>query len=364
VQGSFGADKTAIGLISSAMTFTYFLGLFIFLQWKRLHPRYMLWLASWTMAFCIAVYMVIPVWAVTFIFHGLFGLGMSLFWPRIMGWLSWGVEGKDLGTTMGKFNSSWSFGGILAPYIGGLLVEADPRLPFAGAFILLIATGLLMPIGSRLYPNFKKRQTQGEPDREGADPAASTAAVLSPLRYPGRIAVVGTYFLSGAIIFIFPAFAKETLGFSESLIGSFLLVRMSVATAGFSLWGRWTFWHFKFWPLAAVTLLLISMSLVFPIVSQPWQFYLLFAAVGLAFSFIYTYALFHGVTGSKHREQSMSIHEGAINLGLFSGTILGGWVSEAWSMDGAFYLCAAIVGCILVVQTALYVQQRRKAIAA
>ncbi len=51
----------------------------------------------------------------------------------------------------------------------------------------------------------------------------------------------------GVLLFIFPAYAKESLGFSESLSGSFLLVRLAVATAGFSLWGRWTFWHFRFW---------------------------------------------------------------------------------------------------------------------
>jgi MFS family permease len=363
VQDLFAADRAAIGLISSAQTLTYFLGLVVFLPWKRPHPRYVLWLSSWSMAGCILVYLIAPAWTVTFLFHSLFGLALSLFWPRIMGWLSWGLEGRDLGTTMGKFNLSWSSGGILAPYLGGLLVEQDRRLPFLASTFLLLAVGLLMPIGSRIYTGFKDRQSQQADQGEAGkrEPVGSGPGRLpgpSALRYPVRVAVVSTYFLSGAILFIFPAYAKEHLGYAESLIGSFLLVRMAVSSLGFSLWGRWTFWHFRFWPLVVVTILFILLGLTFPLAAQVWQFFSLFAAVGLALSFLYSYALFHGAAGSRNRERSMSIHEGSINLGLFFGMILGGWISVAWSMDAVFYICAAVSSVFLLVQTGLYLRNR------
>ena len=351
VRDLFHADKTAIGLISSSLTLLYFVGILTFLAWKKPHPRFILWLSAWAMAACIAVYLLVPNWTATFVFHGLFGLAMALFWPRIMGWLSWGVEGKDLSRTMGRFNFSWAFGGILSPYLGGLLVEANPRLPFFVATGLLVLTGLLMPLGARLFPTLKTRQAVASPAEdpdEGAAPSGPT-----PLRYPARLAGVNAYFLTGALLFIFPAFAKESLGFSESLVGSFLLVRMAVATFGFEVWGRWTFWHFRFWPLVVATLLLAGLSLVFPWGTQPWQFYVLFGLVGLLFSFLYSYALFHGVAGSRHRERSMTIHEAALNIGLFSGTLLGGWVSETWSMATVFGLCAAVGAAILTVQAVL-----------
>ncbi len=365
VQGRFGADKTAVGLISSALTLTYFAGIIAFLAWRRMHPRFVLWLAAWAMASCVAIYMLVPLWTVTIVFHGFFGLGMSLFWPRIMGWLSWGVEGKDLGATMGRFNFSWSFGGILSPYLGGLMVEADFRLPFIVAAVLLLLAGLLMPLGSRLYPAFRQRpdgveSAKASPAGSAAGSVAGSAASSggpSPLRYAARLAVVSAYFLSGSILFIFPAFAKESFGFSESLIGSFLLVRMAAATLGFNLWGRWTFWHFRFWPLAAGTLLLVGLILLFPAMSFPWQFYPLFAAAGAVFSFLYSYALFHGVAGSLNRERSMTIHEAAINIGLLSGTVLGGWVSETWSMATAFRLCAAVAAALLLVQGVLALRE-------
>ncbi len=153
VRDLFGADKTAVGLISAGLDLFYFIGILAFLAWKKPHPRFILWLATWAMALCIGVYLAVPDWTVTFVFHCLFGLAMALFWPRMMGWLSWGLEGKDLGRTMGRFNFSWAFGGILAPWLGGLLVEGDPRWPFYAAAGILVIAGLLMPLGSRLFPS-------------------------------------------------------------------------------------------------------------------------------------------------------------------------------------------------------------------
>lgn len=345
VRELFGVDKAAVGSISSALTLAYFLGILSFLAWKKPHPRFVLWLSAWVMAACVVVYLVFPDWTVTFVFHSLFGLAMALFWPRIMGWLSWGVEGKDLGRTMGRFNFSWAFGGILAPWLGGLLVEADPRWPFYVAAILLALTGLLFPLGARLYHGLKDRQVVN-PEAEDSPRTLGP----TPLRHPARLGVAGAYFLTGALLFIFPAFAKESLGFSESLTGSFLLVRMLVATLGFELWGRWTFWHFRFAPLASGMVALLVLVVLFPWASDPWQFYILFAAVGLVFSFLYSYALFHGVAGSERRERSMTIHEAVLNVGLFLGTAVGGWLSEAWSMDAVFGLCAVVALGLLVVQ--------------
>jgi len=347
VRDLFGADKTAIGLISAGLDFLYLLGILAFLRWKAPHPRHVLWLSAWAMAACIAVYLLIPDWTVTFVFHCLFGLAMALFWPRIMGWLSWGVEGGELGRVMGRFNFSWAFGGILGPLVGGLLVEADPRWPFFAAIGLLTVTGLLFPLGARLFPALKDRQSQAAGDEADRTPGLTGP---TPLRYPARLGVANAYFLTGALLFIFPAFAKETLGFSESLTGSFLLVRLAVATLGFELWGRWTFWHFRFGPLAAGMAALLVLIVLFPFGTQVWQFYALFAAVGLVFSFLYSYALFHGVAGSRHRERSMTIHEAVLNVGLFLGTALGGWISEAWSMDATFGVCAAVSAGLLLVQ--------------
>jgi len=353
VRDLFGADKTAIGFISAAPTLTYFFGILAFLSWRKPHPRFVLWLSSWAMALCIAVYLLLPNWTLTFVFNCLFGVALALFWPRLMGWLSWGVEGKNLGKIMARFNFSWAFGGILAPFLAGLLVEADPRLPFVVAIVLLGATGLLMPWGARRFPQMRERQAAAVVDEV-------RTVQPTPLRYPARLGVANAYFLTGALLFIFPAYAKESLGYSESLTGSFLLARLAAATVGFELWGRWTFWHFRFGPLVAGMLLLVGLIVLFPAGAQPWHFYLLFAAVGLVFSFLYNYALFHGVAGSVNRERSMTIHEAVLNVAMFAGTALGGWVSQTWSMATTFGLCAFVGVGLLVVQFALVVQRGLK----
>ncbi len=72
------------------------------------------------------------------------------------------------------------------------------------------------------------------------------------------------------------------------------------------------------------------------------------------FSFLYSYALFHGVSGSHNRERSMTIHEAVLNVGLFLGTAGGGWVSQTWSMDIAFSMVAVVAAVLLGVQFVLF----------
>jgi MFS family permease len=348
VRELFGADKNAVGWIAGAFDLAYLGGILAFLRWKAPHPRRVLWLSAWAMAASIAVFLAFPLWTVTFVFHALFGLAMALFWPRIMGWLSWGVEGKSLTRTMGLFNTSWSFGSILSPWLGGLLVEINPRWPFLTAVVILFLLGLLMPLGSRLFPAMRQGPPEAKPQVEGEPTTRSS------LRYPARIGIAATYFVSGSLLFIFPAWAKEALGFSESLTGSFLLVRMALATVGFSLFARWTFWHHRLSALLGGMLALLVLLALFPLGTQAWQFYLLFGASGLVFSFLYSTTLFHGVSGSSDRERATTFHEALLNLGLFLGTVAAGWISQTWSMAWAFGLCAAVVLSLMALQVALY----------
>jgi DHA1 family multidrug resistance protein-like MFS transporter/DHA1 family quinolone resistance protein-like MFS transporter len=362
VRELFGADKTAVGWISGCFDLAYLAGILVFLRWKAPHPRKVLAASGLAMALCIAVFLLVPNWTVTFVFHALFGVAMALFWPRIMGWLSWGAEGVVLTRTMGLFNTSWSLGAILSPWLGGLLVELDPRWPFMVAIVLLAAMALLFPVASRRFPAMRHPAPKQPTSTESAGDKAPAAGLgLSPLRYAARVGIAATYFFSGTLLFIFPVWAKESLGFSESLTGSLLLVRMVAATLGFSLWGRWGFWHHKFWPLAVGGLALASLVLLFPLGTALWQFYLLFAAAGLLFSFLYSNTLFHGVSGSLNRERSTTFHEALINIGLFLGTVLGGWVSQTWSMDSAFTLCAAVIVVLVGLQTVLYSANLRHA---
>jgi len=97
----------------------------------------------------------------------------------------------------------------------------------------------------------------------------------------------------------------------------------------------------------------VTLIALFPWGTQPWEFFLLYAAVGLVFSFLYSYALFHGVAGTKNRERSMTIHEAGLNVGLFLGTALGGWVSQTWSMTAAFVLAGGAMVVLAVAQVAV-----------
>ena len=104
----------------------------------------------------VSIYLIFPYWRLTLICGSLYGLFMALFWPRISGWVSWGLEGKNLSKTMSQYNLSWSTGGIISPAISGFLTEKNIVSPFVCSIIILLSVGVLLAVFSRIYPEMKK----------------------------------------------------------------------------------------------------------------------------------------------------------------------------------------------------------------
>jgi predicted MFS family arabinose efflux permease len=50
----------------------------------------------------------------------------------------------------------------------------------------------------------------------------------------------------------------------------------------------------------------------------------------------------------------MTVHEAVLNVGLFLGTALGGWVSQSWSMLAAFALAGGAMVLLTLAQLAVY----------
>lgn len=340
----FHADKSIIGLTAALQTLVYIVSMLVLMRRKSLSYRTLILGAAVWAAACIAVYLLVPVLAVTMAFHGLFGLSMTLFWPRVAGWLSGATEGKNLGKVMGQYNLAWSSGGLIAPILGGTLVTVDLRLPFLLGGFLLLCVALLLAWGLR---------TAGPPAASPAAEGEPTAPGKTPLRFPARLGMVSISFLIGALVNIYPAYAKDTFHISEGLIGTFLMARMGFNALGFLVWSRLSFWHFQPWAALGVQALLLVLALVFPWAGHPVTVFFLFAAAGLLFSFQFSYSQFHSNAGHPDRIRATTLHEVVLNLGMISGTALGGWVSETVSMNAVFLMAAAVTAAVAAAQTVL-----------
>jgi len=293
--------------------------------------------------------------ASAFAVYGLYGFITALFWPRLMGWLSSGLEGQALSKATSAFSFSWSSGGIVAPYLAGLLAEKGRFLPVYVSIGVFAATGLFIALSSRLVatPPFAPTplapaakgsggQTGAEAEGGARAEAATTADRSTPLRFPAWIGVFLLYALLSVFFNIFPLFAKDELGLSESRIGLILLIRAVSTTAGFWILGRVETWHFKKAYIVAPIAIALLIDLAFIGVRSPLLFGVLLAVAGFFHAMAYNNSIFYGVSGALDRDKRMTIHEALLTAGQILGSLAGGMLYQRFSWGSIFLFLAFV----------------------
>jgi len=83
--------------------------------------------------------------------------------------------------------------------------------------------------------------------------------------------------------------------------------------------------------------------------------------LGITLAMSYAASLFHGASGSEHRQRRMAAHESVISVGLVAGSGLGGMIYQANGRAALFITCALVVLGTLALQAALcYWAERRE----
>ena len=80
---------------------------------------------------------------------GLGGAAMALFWPFLMSWVSGSYEGLDLNRRLGRYNGSWSSGGVVGPLVGAWLVERGPVWPMLAAIVCFAVSFVLLGLARK-----------------------------------------------------------------------------------------------------------------------------------------------------------------------------------------------------------------------
>jgi MFS family permease len=290
-------------------------------------------------AVIILLLCVFPSLPAAFLAYSAFGTVIAFFWPPLMGWLSRGLEGRDLSRATGLFSFSWSVGGIVSPYLAGILSERGKFLPLWFAVAMFAANAVFLQASRRLLRDSDERPV---PDRARSAPARDGS---TPLRFSAWTSVTVLYAAIGILANIFPLFARGELGLSESRTGLLITVRAAAMTGGFLFFGRTSFWRFRRGLLMIPTLLAGVAALVLALAAD---FLPVLAAglgvFGFASAWAYNGSMFYGASGAPDRDRRMTVHEALLTAGQVFGSFLGGILYQASSMRLVFLFIAIMAG--------------------
>ncbi len=284
-------------------------------------------------------------------------VGMSLFWPYLMGWMSSNYEGKDLSRRLGLYNIAWSGGAILGPVTAGFLLEINYMYPFIAAAVAQVIgfTALVIMPKSVKPAAAESEPVSEEPSSPSSNPATRHIEIPSEInafRLASAVSLMccwGTVYLMNTQLGLL---LKSGLGMSESHFGSFLMVLALTRSIALAVMGNTHFWHFRkdilFLTLA---LPIIALTLVF-FCRQLWQFWLIGILLGIAVGLNYTFHMFYRLTGSLKRSRSMAIHEAVLALGCILFALGGGIAGEYFSIYAPYIFGIGLVVICWIAQGA------------
>lgn len=358
-RDALNATPAAIGWLAAAWALGYVFGCaFSGSGLRHMAPRSLLIASSFGMSILFWGMSVTDSVPVLWWLSLLYGVVLSLFWPFLMGWLSMGYEGGQLGKAMAAYNFSWCCANVISPFLCGWLGERDTRWPLWGATGLVLASGLLLLAASYLLPRIRMDRTH-LPD-ESAAAGGSPAGRRTRLRYAAWIGITMTYFGLGVVAAVFPVSARQDFGFSMFLVGKLMLVRALFNVVGFFALGKTDRWHFRAAPMLVGQGLGIAGFLGLMFVTSRLGIALALGVCGIAAALSYSYSMFHGVSGSAHRSQAMAIHEALVAAGLVLGGAVGGMLYQWVGMRLVYALCAAGIAAALPLQIAIARQAAKR----
>ena len=316
---------------------------------ENLRPRYSMIVSTAGMCLAVLGILLSRTVAPLFVFYGLFGLFLALFWPPLMSWLSTDIEGQPLGRMMSRLTLAGSMGNVISPFVAGSLSAVSPRYPLYVAAGLFTANCLFLMGAALALPRIR-----GDRHRDGGKRAAAGREDRStPLRFPAWVGLFVTFTALGVIITVMPMYARDVLRFSKGTIGTVLLVRALCTAGGFVILGRTNFWHFRSAPMSAGLGLLAVLVLVMAHVRSPVPLAVSLGAIGPLIALGFSSSFFHGASGSSRRAARMALHEALLAGGLIVGSAAGAQVYERFSMSMLGLGCAALLGLAMVLQVLL-----------
>lgn len=286
---------------------------------------------------------------------GLGGAAMALFWPFLMSWVSGSYEGLELNRRLGRYNGSWSSGGVVGPVVGAWLVEQGPLWPMLAAILCFATAFLLLGLARRDAAQSPASKSPGN----GKPEIPCDARVLSDFRWMSRVALFCTW-ASFAIARSQFALVFTGLGYSKAQFGRYLTTIALCNCVTLIAGGRWAFWHFRA-GLLFVGQAMVLLAMLMVIYGRTLNVLLLSAVVlGVAFGFAYGSHLFYGAATSRKRSVRMAIHEITISLGVAVGSWPSGHLAEHVGPYAPYWFAVGLVTAGAIVQLVIHIVSRTR----
>ena len=343
-----GIDSVGIGLASSIYPTLYFLGCIFMPKFlPSLNGKARILAANIGMAFTGLVLTFIKNEALIMTDLVFYGLFQSLLWTNMETWITGGKEGDELTSRLTLFNFSWSFSVGLATSFSGFVSEYSTRLSIWSGCIFFLISALLVALSGRSYDSKKEKEEIVSEDHS------------SPLRFPSWAGVLLVYTGYSLVLTVFPQYAMDTLGYSESVTGNILLFRGISVTIAFLIMQKVRVWQKGVGPILGSQAFFAILTFLMLFLRSIAAFAILFALYGFVFALSYDLSIFHGAEGAKDRHKRMVIHEVLLTLGTIIGSLVGGFVYQYFSFK-TLVLTISILSVVIVVIEALTLSIKRK----
>ena len=343
-----GIDSVGIGLASSIYPTLYFLGcIFMPKLLPSLKGKARILAANIGMAFTGLVLTFIKNEALIMTDLVFYGLFQSLLWTNMETWITGGKEGGELTSRLTLFNFSWSFSVGLATSFSGFVSEYSTRLSIWSGCVFFLISALLVALSGRSYDSKKEKEEIVSEDHS------------SPLRFPSWAGVLLVYTGYSLVLTVFPQYAMDTLGYSESVTGNILLFRGISVTIAFLIMQKARVWQKGVGPILGSQAFFAILTFLMLFLRSVAAFAILFALYGFVFALSYDLSIFHGAEGAKDRHKRMVIHEVLLTLGTIIGSLVGGFVYQYFSFK-SLVLTISILSMVIVVIEALALSIKRE----
>ena len=343
-----GIDSVGIGLASSIYPTLYFLGcIFMPKLLPSLKGKARILAANIGMAFTGLVLTFIKNEALIMTDLVFYGLFQSLLWTNMETWITGGKEGGELTSRLTLFNFSWSFSVGLATSFSGFVSEYSTRLSIWSGCVFFLISALLVALSGRSYDSKKEKEEIVSEDHS------------SPLRFPSWAGVLLVYTGYSLVLTVFPQYAMDTLGYSESVTGNILLFRGISVTIAFLIMQKARVWQKGVGPILGSQAFFAILTFLMLFLRSIAAFAILFALYGFVFALSYDLSIFHGAEGAKDRHKRMVIHEVLLTIGTIIGSLVGGFVYQYFSFK-TLVLTISILSVVIVVIEALALSIKRK----
>ena len=343
-----GIDSVGIGLASSIYPTLYFLGcIFMPKLLPSLKGKARILAANIGMAFTGLVLTFIKNEALIMTDLVFYGLFQSLLWTNMETWITGGKEGDELTSRLTLFNFSWSFSVGLATSFSGFVSEYSTRLSIWSGCVFFLISALLVALSGRSYDSKKEKEEIVSEDHS------------SPLRFPSWAGVLLVYTGYSLVLTVFPQYAMDTLGYSESVTGNILLFRGISVTIAFLIMQKARVWQKGVGPILGSKAFFAILTFLMLFLRSIAAFAILFALYGFVFALSYDLSIFHGAEGAKDRHKRMVIHEVLLTLGTIIGSLVGGFVYQYFSFK-TLVLTISILSVVIVVIEALALSIKRE----